>query len=46
MGIRTVLSTPLLREGTPSELFIFADERSVPSLTGKLNCLKPSPTKP
>ena len=46
MGLRTVLATPLLYVKVwPSVLFIFADERSVLSRTGKSSCSKPSPIR-
>jgi hypothetical protein len=45
MGLRTVLDTPYSAKALPLVLFIFVDEKSVLSQTGKSNCLKPSLTK-
>ena len=45
IGIRTVLATPLLREGILSGLFISAAWKSARSRRSRSNCSKPSPTQ-
>ena len=45
VGTRTILATPLLREGVPIGAFSFADWKFGRFLISKSHCSKPSPTR-